>query len=238
MTRSTMGFLSLLTVVLVFFASCNENPASPDASVPSIRETVYDILGNNVRLVPTVSGDLVSQHELELQLAELARDLATTLNNPDMRGRIFEAIHGSPFREQKLHFRTLLADEQIGLARALNSFRGADNDIFSRLDSLIDLEFYMPVPEHLEKWRRDSELLVVSFPTDEPGISPRGFDLNGNEVPVSMSSPPDVPTLVLTGVGTDFSSLGNNEGEVGHGPTPMNDPVTGGEVVNDAGSYL
>jgi hypothetical protein len=83
--------------------------------------------------------------------------------------------------------------------------------VFSQLDSIIDLEFYMPVPEHRERWNGNTTLLVAGNLFDD-GTIPRAFALDG--APVELSSaivPPDTPTLVLVQSETDFSSVPHEE---------------------------
>lgn len=76
--------------------------------------------------------------------------------------------------------------------------------VLATLDSVADLEFYMPVPEHRARWQGDENLIVATALLDHE--IPVAFDLNG--APVQLASaevPPETPTLGLVPVETDFS---------------------------------
>lgn len=80
-----------------------------------------------------------------------------------------------------------------------------DETILTRLDSIVDLEFYMPVAGHLDQWNGDSRLIVVTSLHDDRREPPVGFTLAGERVPgLSADNPPDIPTLVLVPVETNF----------------------------------
>jgi hypothetical protein len=156
-------------------------------------------------LIQLPSGAALPQEEIETKLALLAEDIAIALAHPGTRNRVYQALKDSKIRENKLHFRTLLQRQDVDLLTQMARRHGDRTDlILARLDSVVDLEFYMPVPEHRGVWKGGSDLLVVSYPNDD-GSQPRGFNLRGQEVPVSAFVPPDVPTLVIVPVETDFA---------------------------------
>lgn len=73
------------------------------------------------------------------------------------------------------------------------------------LDSLIDLEFYMPVKDHWARWTGGTDLIVATALKDHE--VPVAYDLQGNPVPLSSSeTPPTTPTLAIVPVETDFST--------------------------------
>lgn len=79
----------------------------------------------------------------------------------------------------------------------------SESMILASLDSILDLEFYMPVDEHRQRWTGGAELLAASVPNDDGSLR-RGFDLAGEEVPLSIDRPPETPALVLTPVEGDY----------------------------------
>ncbi len=76
--------------------------------------------------------------------------------------------------------------------------------VLASLDSLIDLEFYMPVPNHWESWDGGPNLIVAGTLRDHE--IPIAFDLGGRPVVIaSAEEPPATPALVVVRVETDFS---------------------------------
>lgn len=138
-------------------------------------------------------------------MARLARQVALALSDAGLRSRVYQALHGSPYREHKLHFRTMLQSTNLGLLDAMAATEGAGRDaILASLDSVMDLEFYMPVKEHWATWDGGPMLLVATAHHD--GDIPSAFDLSGR--PVGLSSPwvpPATPTLALVPAEMNFS---------------------------------
>jgi hypothetical protein len=139
-------------------------------------------------------------------LSFLTREVALALVAEPVRQDLLDALHVSPFRENKLHFTTFLLGDGVGLFEALSARLGGDGGVLAMLDSLIDLEFYMPGDEHRTMWAGGVDLLVGSV-MDDDGSDPHFFDLSGRPVivPSWESSLPETPTLSLVPVETDFS---------------------------------
>jgi hypothetical protein len=144
---------------------------------------------------------------MDALLAVLTREVAVALRDQEVRQDLLAALRASPFRENKLHFRTFLLGDGQRLFRAMSGSLGADNRLVATLDSLVDLEFYMPVPQHRASWVGGPDLIVGSVMDDE-GSTPHVFDLSGRPVILQSFSafqPPVTPLLSLVPVETDFS---------------------------------
>ncbi|HMG18548.1 MAG TPA: hypothetical protein VK573_07480 [Gemmatimonadales bacterium] len=137
-------------------------------------------------------------------LTRVVRQVALALSDSAMRTVAYGQLQRSPYREHKLHFRTLVNAEPR-LLRAIAAAGNTSQDgVLALLDSVIDLEFYMPVPGHWAAWKGDSRLLVAGALDDHD--VPVGFNLAGRPVALSAVDPPEVPALVLVPVETDFST--------------------------------
>jgi hypothetical protein len=137
--------------------------------------------------VLSVNGDLVDYAVMKQGMGRLARRVALALQDEALRQRVFDALQASEIPENKLHFRTLLGDEDVGLRQSIRVASGLqEGTLDASLDSLVDLEFYVPVPEHRAAWTGDENVIVVSFPDDD-GSQPVGFDLQGRAVPSRSS---------------------------------------------------
>jgi hypothetical protein len=134
------------------------------------------------------------------------REAAIALRDDQVRKAVYEELHQSPYPEHKLHFRTFLNAGGRSLLTGMATVRGANEAaVLSTVDSIVDLEFYMPSKEHWQDWNGGANLIVASE-LDEEGPLPVGFDLGGASVPfASHLHVPSMPTLALVPVETDFS---------------------------------
>ena len=111
--------------------------------------------------------------------------------------QVYTELHASPYREHKLHFGTFLRGSAKPLLAAMAAARSAAPDagvsggaaltsdaVLATLDSIVDLEFYMPVKEHFVTWTGGRDLIVASALRDD-GRVPFGFDLTGQPVALS-----------------------------------------------------
>jgi hypothetical protein len=144
---------------------------------------------------------------MEARLAALARDVALALQDSDIRRLVFEEIGASPYREHKLPFGRFVRGRGAPLLARVAAVRAQTTSAaLMRLDSTVDVEFYMPVPAHVAAWRGDDGLIVVAQLDDQ--ARPVGFTLNGSPVPgLSPHVPPATPALVLVPVETDFTRV-------------------------------
>jgi hypothetical protein len=154
-----------------------------------------------------VSGGFVlSEARVQLVYARLTQQVAVALQDADVRGAVHDGLHASPFKENKVHFRTFLQGAGRALLEALASNRAVTSEAALRtLDSIVDLEFYMPVKDHWAEWDGDDNLLVASALTDDRFAVPLVFNLAGASLAASHFEPPPVPTLVIVPSETDFS---------------------------------
>jgi hypothetical protein len=205
-----------LAVLLVSLSSCDKHPvqAGPQKEVaavghPSLR---------------TAGGLILDIAKVQRVYNDLTRDVALALQDPTVRSVVYRALHASPYPEHKLHFRSFLSGDGRPVRARLAAVRHvAPEGLFGTLDSLVDLEFYMPVKEHWTRWDGSANLLVVNDLSDDDDVLPALFDLAGNSVgPVSEHVPPTTPTLSLVPVETDFS-------------TPPAIPPRAQQVATDAG---
>jgi hypothetical protein len=135
----------------------------------------------------------------------LARGVALALAEPAVRQEIKAAIASSDVREHKLHFASFLHGRGANLIAASARHGGLDAAGFAKAIAQVrDLEFYMPVTAHREKWTGGPDLLVAATAWKED--PPVAFSVDGKRQVLSKSSPPDTPTLVLVQVETDFTA--------------------------------
>ena len=153
------------------------------------------------------NGILVPQAQMRSRLAAITRDVAIALADPQLRATVYSELRGSPYREHKIYFGGFLRNSGRSLLNALAGLRqGTTAGVLATLDSVVDLEFYMPVKEHFVTWTGGRDLIVDSALRDD-GRVPFGFDLTGQPVALSAAEPPPTPTLVLVPVETDFSRI-------------------------------
>lgn len=229
---------SVVLSISLFLTACAGE--SPSPALPLSPPSSPNAAAASGALLVTSSGQLTSQVAMERRMAELARMVAVALDDADVRQAVYTAFEQSEYPEQKIHFRSLV---EVGPSEFRQSLgRAGAEAVSTLLDSIADLEFYLPVPEHREAWAGDASVIVVSYPNDD-GSQPYGYDLNGGEVPISAAVAPDVPALVLTLAETDFSRPspmpgGTNAALLPSGPNfdPIPDPIRGRPVVHDTRS--
>lgn len=140
MSLPTLRCNRALACATVWLTACSEAPTPPqggDASPPSIGPTLRSSAGFDV-----------SHSRMDSLLSQLTRDVAMALASEPLRHDVFQAIQASPFRENKLHLRTFLSSDGNRLLNAVNSSLRDSRSVSGILDSLIDLEFYMPDDQH------------------------------------------------------------------------------------------
>jgi hypothetical protein len=184
-----------VALALVVLGACVEPPA------PRIEELA------SPTTIRSAGGFRLGKSVMDDRLSALTREVAMTLRDSAVRLELLAALHDSPFRESKLHFRTFLLGDGHRLFETLSTSMGGDARVLATLDSLVDLELYIPVPQHRATWEGEAELIVGSVMDDE-GSPPHVFDIGGNPIVLRSTSPrepPEVPLLSLVPVETDFS---------------------------------
>jgi hypothetical protein len=141
-------------------------------------------------------------------------------------------LQRSRHREHKLHFGPLLSENNplaAGLSTAGDLGPGS---LLALLDSLVDLELYMPVKEHWARWTGGPELIVASAMRDHE--IPVAYNLQGSPVLLpSAEQPPPTPTLAIVPTETDFS---HPPSEPQLGPCPL--VAAGGTACDPGGGGL
>ena len=183
----------LVCTALITFACGNERATAPRPT--AVTEP----------LVRAVSGVELPELAMQAKLAGVARRVALALQDSALRRLVFDELHASTSREHKLHFGPFLrARGGPLLDRMAHNGRLPADAVLSSLDSVVDVEFYMPVREHFASWRGDENLIVVSQLSDSD--DPVGFTLTGQPVAeLSAETPPATPVLVIVPVESDFS---------------------------------
>jgi len=178
-------------IVALATASCGgDRPTSPRAE----ERPVYSAVG--IRSTETA---------MRARLERITRAAALALSDAKVRTYVYQQLRASPYREHKLHFAPFVAQAgspfAAGIAAAAGLTTGGVNAL---LDSIIDLEFYMPVKAHWARWAGGPDLIVASAFRDHE--IPVAFDLQGAPVVLTSAQvPPPTPTLGIVPRETDFS---------------------------------
>ena len=123
--KNARAVLAVLTVTLAGGCDPGATQASvgSDASIPP---------GPVLR---SVAGIRVPETRMRAILAEFTRDMAVSLSDPNVRKAVYDGLHASQFRENKVHFRTFLQDGGTPLRSALRVRRGDEQVLVATLDS-------------------------------------------------------------------------------------------------------
>lgn len=127
------------------------------------------------------------------------------MEDDELRAQVHHALVSSPFPENKLHLRTTLRSDWDDLSQRIVSLTERAAPLDALFDSLIDLEIYLPVPEHRESWDGEPDLLVA-FATDD-SAPPQGFLIGGEAVKIPVDAPPRTPMLILTRAERSFADV-------------------------------
>lgn len=190
-----LRIFSLVFAGSVAVAACSPTPTQNATS----QDQRYPTSARSTRFVESGGGLSVSEADAFHAMVELARTVAIALQSDSLRLSVYNALHASPYREHKLHFRTFTekgAGAQLLSAAATISGRSVES-MRNLRDAAIDLEFYMPVKSHFASWTGDANLLVAtSYDADDD--LPIAFALSGEQVMLTSAKiPPATPTLVL-----------------------------------------
>jgi hypothetical protein len=137
-------------------------------------------------------------------LTDVARLVAVALNNEPARQHLKRDMRAAPFREHKLELVPYLGSKDgKSLLSAMAAAKGAGEDaVIKEASAIRRLEFYMPVPEHREKWTGKTEVLVVSQLEEASPIV--AFDSRGHAVALDRKAAPGQATLSIVPVETRF----------------------------------
>ncbi len=112
----------------------------------------------------TATGLLIPESEMEVVHSRIVRAIAMALADGQVRSNVHNALRTSPFREGKLHVKTFLTTTGSSL---LAQARNTEPGLLAALDSVVALEFYMPVPAHRSQWTGGTNLLVAGVLRDD-----------------------------------------------------------------------
>jgi len=193
--------LLVILALSLLASACDRTGLQPETS-----RLVFQF-GPQVRVA---GGFLLSVVEVQQVLTSVTRDVARALRDPGVRSTVYNGLHASPYLEHEVHFRSFLLQEGHPLLEAIAALRRSEPDAVVRtLDSIVDLEFYMPGKKHWAQWKGGDDLLVASDLTDDDEVLPIAFDLDGNAVPWTTGKKdlPQTPTLAVVPSETDFSRV-------------------------------
>ncbi len=180
-----------ISLASIMLASCNSDRT---AAPPEDGPPAYSATG-----IPS------SESAMRARLDRITRAVALALRDQQVRAHVYQQLHASPYREHKLHFQPFASRVDSPFSSAIASAAGlTDVGLRALLDSVIDLEFYMPVKEHWAQWTAGGNLFVAwAFRDHEVPVA---YDLSGATVILtSAEEPPPTPTLAIVPVETDFS---------------------------------
>ena len=228
MSRSTRLAVKAGLVSAAVLAACRpDRPVSP-AEIEVIESGTVTPATRMSRLGRALDTTLLRPIQLRV-----TRALARALGDAGTRQRLYALLHASPYREHKLHLSELLRGDGGFLLDAMATQDGRPaGRVLAALDSLVDFEIYLPVPEHWSGWTGGDDLIVASDLAQSE--TPIAFDLSGRRVAgMSRDVPPATPTLVLVPVETDFSTAAGPAGATCVGCPP---PCSGTSCDGGGGS--
>ncbi len=174
-----------------------------------------------------------------------ARRMARALRDPDFRGRVYRAINGSRYPEQKVHLQAFLDADGGAERREMANLVSEAGDRISQDLAGGSIEMYFPVPAHRTHWRGGPDLLVATAELDHD--APVAFDLQGHERRLDPDRPPETPVLMVSQAELDFDAGpaaltclmdcdaggGGGGGSVATGPTGSGLFMTRSRIPND-----
>jgi len=189
--RRGVGLVALAVVLSGTIAGCATDAAGPKAATPTGQAS---LVAEGVSQTRALQGDL-------------ARLVALSLADPNLREHIRQDMRDAPTREFKLDFSAYVRGvngSQLVTSMAQRKV-ATTSEVLSQLMALPPLEFYMPVEAHRTSWTGDANLIVAASIEDTE--QPIAWDLKGNRVILDSKSPPAKPVLVLVPIETDFRNV-------------------------------
>ena len=134
----------------------------------------------------------------------LTAALARALGDPAVRANFKRHLDASRAPEGKLQFQALLrADQAILLPAVARADAANVSELLADLDAARPLEVYLPVEAQRLAWKGDEHVLVATIEHD--GDAPIAYDLQGNRMVLSATTPPGTPVIALVPQETDFT---------------------------------
>jgi len=208
--KHTRGEGALFFVVVAALSACAD-PVARTVAPPSPKDVVSQ-----------PSAAAVTPERAALN--RIARLVAEAMDNEPARQHLKRDMRAAPFREHKLELTSYLESKDgKALLTRMAALNGDDEAaIFTTLQAIRPLEFYMPVAKHRESWKGKEDVLVVAQLDQWTPII--AFDEAGKEVSLDRKAPPSQPTLSLIPVETRFDQ-------------PM-DPTTSRNVRDENGEAI
>lgn len=137
---------------------------------------------------------------------EVTRAIALALQDKGLRQRVLNDLRNSRVsHERKLLFSDYVRGQSGGILLAkMRSHTGhSAEDLLRIVETLRELEFYMPVEAHRATWTGGPELIVAWQLLERE--DPVGYRLDGSAVALSNAAAPATPVLALVTREADFS---------------------------------
>jgi Big-like domain-containing protein len=197
--------------VALLVVACSETPpTAPGITNSQVSFTEIPTVGSSVRGYQPVSA-------AEREAARtLARAIAAALRDRPAVDYVKAALAGSAAPEQKLHFASFLSGRGgLLVSGMLRNGAITMEQLTAAVRGVRDLEFYMPVGAHRDRWTgAEAPLVAIALREEE---TPEAYDGHGNRQILNRVFPPAHPVLVLAPVETNLraqialNSLGRAE---------------------------
>jgi hypothetical protein len=197
--------LTIPVALTLSIAGCAGAPDGPPGDRPDTRQQI-----------PYLTSAPATRRDSVLAVRQVARFMALALADSAFRVRVFEALHGSRVREQKLQMQRFFRRRGAALARRIEVANGLPDGSFGQALALLpDLEVYLPIPEDRSRWLGGADILVAGFIEGDGEIRGSGdhvtaFDITGAARPISYDSAANRPVLVITGAESVFADDGES----------------------------
>jgi hypothetical protein len=197
-----MNAKSSLVAVAVVLVTVGMTTACRDGYVPTgvVSPSIAQFATTGAPIRPGSSPSLDERQAAE----ELARAFAAALGSPSFRQEFKNSLAASEVRESKLHLATYLTANSARLAQAVIDGGLPSTDLSRAFARVRNLEVYMPVDQHREKWTGQEEVLVVAAITD--GDVPVAYQSDGTRRLLDARMPPTQPVIVLTASESNFAA--------------------------------
>ena len=190
--RTWMGPVGAALVLLL--SACHDDPAGLGDSQGSPRQEAV------------VSAPTFRQ---ALQMQTVARAVALSLGDPELRQTLLEDLRDSPFPQHRIHLRGYLVGGPVG--QRVGEILGLESGgIASLLAGLPDLEISMPIPLDRARWTGSADIVVVgtagTISSAAAELVMRGFNVAGEPVEFSAFRQQRFPSIAIARSEVAFGS--------------------------------
>jgi hypothetical protein len=166
----------------------------------------------------------------------VARGLAVSLADANIRSGVHAALSRSTAREKKLHLQRFLKARGANLGRAVGR-RSAFGELgwTGAVSQLPDLEMYLPIPAQRAAWKGTNDILVAGFLETDEEIQKAGgmvtaYRTDGSSVQIAYNAVPKQPVIVIYPVETQFGTDGESPKASASGATALAASSIGGDL--------